>query len=134
MEIHAKTDLRLEFINGEIVVLESPTADHQEISGNLYMLLRSHLQGSHCKVYYSIGSWIPRTNASWFTVLRTVTSSTLPSTSLNKALNPAPSQDYTLPLPISLRANPHNLYPLNRQMMAFFQKRKPAKRRTCWLV
>lgn len=53
MEIYEKTDLRLEFINGEIIVLESPTTDHQEISGNLYMLLRSHLQGSHCKVYYA---------------------------------------------------------------------------------
>lgn len=53
MEIYQKTDLHLEYINGEIIVLASPTTDHQEISGNLYVLLRSHLQGSHCKVYYS---------------------------------------------------------------------------------
>ncbi len=53
MEIYEKSDLRMEFINGEIIVLGSPSTNHQEISGNLHVLLRSHLQGSHCKVYYS---------------------------------------------------------------------------------
>ncbi|MCK9526169.1 MAG: type II toxin-antitoxin system prevent-host-death family antitoxin, partial [Limnochordia bacterium] len=53
MEIYDKSDLRMEFINGEIIVLGSPSTDHQEISGNLYVLLRSHLQGSHCKAFFS---------------------------------------------------------------------------------
>ena len=53
MEIYEKSDLRMEFINGEIIVLGSPSTDHQEISGNLYVLLRSYLKGSHCKVFYS---------------------------------------------------------------------------------
>lgn len=53
MEIYEKSDLRMEFINGEIIVLGSPSTEHQEISGNLYVLLRSHLQGSPCKVFYA---------------------------------------------------------------------------------
>lgn len=53
MEIYEKSDLRMEYINGEIIVLGSPSIHHQEISGELYVLLRSHLQGSHCKVFYS---------------------------------------------------------------------------------
>ena len=53
MEIYKKSDLRMEFINGEIIVPESPSTNHQEISGNLYVLLRSYLKGSHCKVFYA---------------------------------------------------------------------------------
>lgn len=53
MEIYEKSDLRMEYINGEIIVLGSPSTDHQLISGNLYVLLRSHLQGNPCKVFYS---------------------------------------------------------------------------------
>src|SRR5690554_1912644 len=41
MEIYAKSELRMEFINGEIIILASPSIDHQEISGNLYILLHS---------------------------------------------------------------------------------------------
>lgn len=53
MEIYEKSDLRMEFINGEIIVLESPSVDHQQISGNLHILLRVYLQDSKCKVFFS---------------------------------------------------------------------------------
>lgn len=53
MEIYSKSELRMEFINGEIVVLSSPSAYHQMISGNLYTTLRGHLHGNLCKVFYS---------------------------------------------------------------------------------
>ena len=53
MEIYEKSDLRMEFINGEIIVLGSPNATHQEISGNLYVLFREYLKGKKCKVFYA---------------------------------------------------------------------------------
>jgi prevent-host-death family protein len=53
MEIYEKSDLRMEFINGEIVLLGSPSTTHQEISGNLYVILREYLQGKKYKVFYA---------------------------------------------------------------------------------
>ncbi|GAA0370872.1 type II toxin-antitoxin system Phd/YefM family antitoxin [Bacillus horti] len=53
MEIYEKSDLRMEFINGEIVLLGSPNTFHQDISGNLYVQLRPYLKGKRCKVFYA---------------------------------------------------------------------------------
>lgn len=53
MEIYKKSELRMEYINGEIVLLASPDAVHQSISGNLYVLLREYFRGKKCKVLYS---------------------------------------------------------------------------------
>ena len=53
MEIYAKSELRLEFINGEIIIRSSPSLNHQRISGKLYILLQSHIQGSPCEVFYA---------------------------------------------------------------------------------
>ena len=53
MEIYEKSDLRMEFINGEIVLLSSPNTTHQEISGNLFSEIREYLKGKSCKVFYA---------------------------------------------------------------------------------
>lgn len=53
MEIYNNSDLRMEFINGEIIVLESPSTFHQDISGNIYVIMKSYLNGKKCKVYYA---------------------------------------------------------------------------------
>ncbi len=53
MEIYEKSELRMEYINGEIVLLDSPGTYHQDISGNLYIHLRSYLKGQNCKVFYA---------------------------------------------------------------------------------
>jgi prevent-host-death family protein len=53
MEIYEKTDLRMEYINGEIVLLSSPSTFHQDISGNLFVKLREYLKGKDCKVFYA---------------------------------------------------------------------------------
>jgi len=53
MEIYEKSDLRMEFINGEILLLASPGTYHQEISGKLYLLLAEYLKGKKCKVFYA---------------------------------------------------------------------------------
>jgi Uma2 family endonuclease len=53
MEIYDQSDLRMEYINGEIVLLASPTTFHQDISGNLHIHLHAYLQGKKCKVFYA---------------------------------------------------------------------------------
>ncbi|WP_168120865.1 type II toxin-antitoxin system Phd/YefM family antitoxin [Paenibacillus sp. HB172176] len=53
MEIYEKSDLRMEFINGEIVLLASPNTFHQDIAGNLHVILRSFLKGGACKVFFA---------------------------------------------------------------------------------
>ena len=53
MEIYEKSDLRMEYINGEIVLLPSPSTFHQDISGNLHMIFRNYLKGKKCKVFYA---------------------------------------------------------------------------------
>lgn len=53
MEIYEKSELRMEYINGEIVLLASPDTYHQDISGNLHIHLRSYLKGKNCKVFYA---------------------------------------------------------------------------------
>ncbi|MDW7685065.1 MAG: type II toxin-antitoxin system prevent-host-death family antitoxin [Bacillota bacterium] len=53
MEIYEKSELRMEYINEEIVLLSSPDTFHQVISGNLFTSLRYYLQGNKCKVFFA---------------------------------------------------------------------------------
>lgn len=51
MEIYSKSELRLEFINGEIYVLDSPSITHQELLGRLHLIFHAYLRGNKCKVF-----------------------------------------------------------------------------------
>lgn len=53
MGIYEESELRMEYINGEIVLLDPPDTFHQDISGNLYIHLRAYLQDKKCKVFYA---------------------------------------------------------------------------------
>lgn len=53
MEIYENSEQRMEYINGEIVLLASPSTFHQDISGNLHIQLRAFLKGKNCKVFYA---------------------------------------------------------------------------------
>jgi prevent-host-death family protein len=53
MGIYEKSELRMEYINGEIVLLASPNTFHQDISGNLHIHLRGYLKEKNCKVFYA---------------------------------------------------------------------------------
>jgi prevent-host-death family protein len=53
MEISEKSDLRMEYINGEIVLLDSPDTYHQDIAGNLYVCLRGYMEAKKCKVFFA---------------------------------------------------------------------------------
>ena len=52
MEVYENSELRMEYINGEIVLLSSPDTFHQSISGNLYILLHTFFKGK-CKVFFA---------------------------------------------------------------------------------
>lgn len=51
MEIYGNSELRMEYINGEIVLQDSPSTFHQDIAGNLFTILKEFLEGRECKVY-----------------------------------------------------------------------------------
>jgi len=51
MEIYEKSTLRMEFINGEIYLLASPTIRHQEILGRLYLIFNQYFKGNKCRVF-----------------------------------------------------------------------------------
>jgi len=50
IEISEKSTLRMEFINGEIYLLSSPTLGHQEILGRLYLIFTNHFKKTQCRV------------------------------------------------------------------------------------
>jgi prevent-host-death family protein len=53
MDICEKSELRMEYIDGEIMLLGAPSFEHQEISGRLYLLYSQFLRGAKCKVVYA---------------------------------------------------------------------------------
>lgn len=51
MEIYEKSNARMEFINGEIVVMDSPSIYHQSILGNLHVIFKEYSKGKRCKPF-----------------------------------------------------------------------------------
>jgi Uma2 family endonuclease len=51
MEIYDNSTLRMEFINGEIIIMGSPSSFHQDILGFLYMIFREFFLKKQCKVF-----------------------------------------------------------------------------------
>jgi prevent-host-death family protein len=51
IEIYEKTTLRMEFINGEIYLLSSPSIGHQEILGKLYLIFNEYFKNKKCRVF-----------------------------------------------------------------------------------
>lgn len=51
MEIYEKSDLRMEFINGEIYILSSPNIFHQAILGNLHVVFKEFFKGKKCRTF-----------------------------------------------------------------------------------
>lgn len=51
MEIYEKSNTRMEFINGEIYVLSSPSIYHQSVLGELYVIFKQYFNGKKCKPF-----------------------------------------------------------------------------------
>jgi prevent-host-death family protein len=53
MVISEKSTLRMEFINGEIHLLTSPTVGHQELLARLHLLFNEYFRGKACRVFFA---------------------------------------------------------------------------------
>jgi prevent-host-death family protein len=51
MQIYENSTERMEFINGEIYLLASPSSFHQDMLGYLYIVFNNYFKGKPCKVY-----------------------------------------------------------------------------------
>ena len=51
MEIYEKSSVRMEFINGEIVIMSSPSMGHQKTLGELFVLFKQYFKGKRCQPY-----------------------------------------------------------------------------------
>jgi len=49
MEIYENSNTRMEYINGEIFILGSPSFFHQAILGDLYSIFKEYFKGKKCK-------------------------------------------------------------------------------------
>ena len=53
LKMEAKSDIKHEYIAGEIYAMAGATDAHVTIAGNIFALLLTHLRGSGCRVYIS---------------------------------------------------------------------------------
>ena len=51
MDMYEATEERMEFIDGEVYLLASPTVFHQDIAANILVLFRNWLKGKPCKAF-----------------------------------------------------------------------------------
>ena len=51
MEIYSKSNVRMEFLNGEIYIMSSPDINHQQILGDLHMIFREFFKGKKCRPF-----------------------------------------------------------------------------------
>lgn len=51
LQLEAQSQTKHEYINGEAYAMAGASDTHVTIAGNLFVLLRSHLRGSGCRVY-----------------------------------------------------------------------------------
>lgn len=44
-------EMRHEYIDGKVYAMAGASAEHNEICGDIYAILKSHLRGGHCRVF-----------------------------------------------------------------------------------
>lgn len=60
LELELTSEARSEYRNGEIVLMTGGTPDHNDISGNLYVVLKTALKGKTYRTFYADQLlWIP---------------------------------------------------------------------------
>lgn len=50
LAISEKSEVRMEYLNGELIMMSSPNSFHQEAVGNLHYMLKLYFKGKPCKV------------------------------------------------------------------------------------
>ncbi len=63
LELELVSETRSEYRNGEIIPMTGGTPNHNDIAGNLYILLKSALKGQDYRTFYADQRlWIPTTS------------------------------------------------------------------------
>lgn len=63
LELEVTSDIRNEYRDGEIIPMTGGTPNHNDIAGNLYILLKSSLRGKEYRTFYADQRlWIPSVN------------------------------------------------------------------------
>jgi Uma2 family endonuclease len=63
LELEIASETRSEYCNGEIIPMTGGTPNHNDIAGNLYILLKSALKGKGYRTFYvDQRLWIPSVN------------------------------------------------------------------------
>ncbi len=61
LDLEAHSQVRHEYVEGHIFAMSGTTKAHNQIAGNLYMLIRSHIRGTRCRAYIAeVKTRIPR--------------------------------------------------------------------------
>jgi len=50
LDLETHSQVRHEYVEGYIFAMSGTTKAHNQIAGNLYMLIRSHTRGTRCRV------------------------------------------------------------------------------------
>jgi len=53
LEGETRSEIRHEYVNGEVYAMSGASEAHNLIAGNLFVLLRNHLRGTPCRVFIS---------------------------------------------------------------------------------
>jgi Uma2 family endonuclease len=53
LQMEEQSDIKHEYIDGEIYAMAGASDPHVTVAGNLFALIRSHVRGSDCRVYIS---------------------------------------------------------------------------------
>ncbi|MEH2266225.1 Uma2 family endonuclease [Nostoc sp.] len=53
LELEEKSNIKHEYIDGQVYAMAGTTDTHNTITGNLFLLIRNHFRGSNCRVYFA---------------------------------------------------------------------------------
>jgi len=53
LQFEEKSPIKHEYIDGQIYAMAGTTDTHNIVSGNIYTIIRNHLRGSDCRVYFA---------------------------------------------------------------------------------
>ncbi len=53
LEREIKSPIKHEYIDGDVLAMAGTTDTHNTVAGNLFALIRSHLRGTDCRLYFA---------------------------------------------------------------------------------
>ncbi|MCA2716536.1 Uma2 family endonuclease, partial [Microcystis sp. M169S2] len=53
LQFEETSSIKHEYIDGQVYSMTGTTDTHNIVSGNIYTIIRNHLRGSNCRVYFA---------------------------------------------------------------------------------